>query len=187
MHILPEKHSARESAEAIEQAGWRVQGAVQRLLDFSKPAPDTFERISVNQTIQIALALIGEHIQADGFKLVVDLPSDLPGIYGNARQLVDLWITLLMQVHGAPTNGEPRTIQISSRVVTGGVVQVELSDDRLLAPSAEPAASSHRLRWEKGIEFGLCQEIVSQHNGKIFTDRDGQRNLIFYVQFPISA
>ena len=46
---LPAGHEARESAQAIEKAGWKAQNVVQNLLDFSQQSGE-FEPISVNQT-----------------------------------------------------------------------------------------------------------------------------------------
>ncbi len=39
LQMLPPDHPARESAEAIEEAGWRAQRVVQLLLEFSQPIP----------------------------------------------------------------------------------------------------------------------------------------------------
>ena len=58
LRSLAEDHPGRESAEAIEQAGWRLQQVVQRLMEFSRPAGETLEPVSVIQTIQSAISLV---------------------------------------------------------------------------------------------------------------------------------
>lgn len=96
LHDLPPEHPAHESAEAIEQAGWRVHKAVQQLINFSRPPSDTLEVLDVNETIQTAMGLVKGHIESTGVQLDTDLAEKLPLVRGSPQQLSDLWVNLLM-------------------------------------------------------------------------------------------
>ncbi len=125
---LNNDHPARESAEAIEKAGWRVQQAINNLLEFSRPAPDTLSILSVNETIQRALMLVGEHILTSKINLITNLGHGLPKVRGNARQLEDLWVNLLLVARDSTEDGKSHEISISSSAQDGEII-VEISHD----------------------------------------------------------
>lgn len=202
---VPQGHSGRESAEAIEQAGWRVQKTVQQLLDFSKPDAGTRQWLAVNDTISVALDLLRNRIESAGIRLEIDLAEDLPAVLGHSRQLCDLWVNLLLLAYDG-ANGQPRTIRVLSERVsreraelsedTGflagpkGAVQVEVFDDGQPIPPAELAvlfepnfvkAPGGR---GTGIELNICYEIVRQHHGQIRVESSLQAGTTFHVRIP---
>jgi len=190
LHSLPEGHPNRVSAEAIEAAGWRVQKAVQRLLDFSQPAGDMIDSVDVNETINSALELVGEQIQASGASLQVELGEAVPHLRGNARQLVDLWLNLLMLSHWSAIDGRPHSIGIRSGHAAKNGVQVEISDNgQPLSPGAigtlfEPGYLTTPRGRGTGVELALCQEIVHKHHGQISAESTSNGVTIFRVYLP---
>ncbi len=96
MRNLSPNTPGRESAEAIEQAGWRLQKVVQRLLSFSEPSASSFEILAVNETITQALSLVTDQISHAGIQIQLQLAQELPAIRANARQLENLWVNLLL-------------------------------------------------------------------------------------------
>jgi two-component system NtrC family sensor kinase len=187
---LPDDHTGRDSARAIEEAGWRVQRAVQQLLDFSQPPSNTLEILSINNTIQYALELVGDQIRANQVEMIVDLGQGLPYLRGNARQLVDLWVNLLMLAHGATSDGQAHTIHIHSKAPSRFSILVEISDDGQpipvdeLATLFEPGFLKDLGSRGTGIELTLCQEIVRQHRGQITAESNPNDVTIFRVLLP---
>jgi len=191
---LPRDHPGRESAETIEQAGWRVQQAVERLLDFSRPVTTSLENLDVNQTIHDALALVGESIRATSIHLDMDLSDELPTIYGNARQLSDLWVNLILMARDACSDGSDHTIAIRSlraetaaAASTAHQIVVEVDDDgKQLAPEEierlfEPDFFKPLSGRGTGIELTICHEIVRQHHGQITAQSKPGHGTIFRV------
>jgi PAS domain S-box-containing protein len=193
---LPPESPAHESAEAIQEAGWRLQEAVQRLLEFSRPAADTLEPLSVNQTIQRALLLVGAHIEAAGTRLESRLEQDLPKVLGNARQLEDLWVNLLLLARDAVgavaprRNGKVHSIYIRTRARSGGMIIIEVRDDGVpippdqLATVFEPNFIGPTSGRGTGMELSICREIVRQHGGQITAESNSDRDTIFCVTLP---
>lgn len=179
-----------EQVAAIEQAGWRVQRAVQQLLDFSQPPSNTLEFVDVNQTISAALDLTGDQILALGVALEVELSEKLPYLKGNARQLVDLWVNLLMLARMATSDGKQHRIAIHSWSLNSRAVAVEISDDgepirpEEMAALFEPSFLKNLGCRGTGIELTLCQEIVRQHGGQISAERLDNNVTIFRVTLP---
>jgi C4-dicarboxylate-specific signal transduction histidine kinase len=193
LHSLPQGHPARDSAEAIEQAGWRVQRAVQQLLDFSLPASSMVESLNVNETITSALGLVGGFIDASGVTLQIDLGERLPRLRGNSRQLVDLWVNLLMLAHWSAADERQHAISIRSSSLPGSMVQVEVSDDGVPLPTGElenlyAAKFLENPRGRgTGVELALCQEIVRQHRGRICAANGPNGVTILRVLLPAEA
>lgn len=201
LRALEADSPARESAEAIEQAGWRAQGAVQRLLDFSRPASTLQETLSINETIQHALTLVGSQIEVAGVTLQLELAPNLPVIHGNARQMEDLWVNLLLMARDATSDGRPHRILVRSgpakaaEAILGAPrsVQVEVNDDGETIPAAqlasifEPVFTGPTAGRGTGLELSICREIVRQHQGQIIAASAPAQGTTFTVILPASA
>lgn len=180
----------RDSAEAIEQAGWRLQEVVQRLLEFSRPAAVTLEPLSVNRTIERALSLVGGHIEAVGVSLEKRLAENLPAVRGSSRQLEDLWVNLLLLARDATANDATHTICVTSSVGQGRNVTVEVRDDgdpipsELLESIFEPNFIGPTSGRGAGMELSICREIVRQHGGQITAETVGDHDTIIRVVLP---
>jgi signal transduction histidine kinase len=186
--------AARESLEAIENAGWRAQQAVRRLLDFSRPATATLEALSVNKTIENALGLVGGLIESIGVTLEVTLSDSLPAIYGNARQLEDLWVNLLLMARDATNDSSrPHCIRVNSTVNGHDTVVVHVSDDGAPIPgdqlpaAFEPAFADASIGRGTGMEPSICREIVRQHRGQITVTSDPLNGTTFTIVLPLEV
>ena len=190
MRNLSANAPGRESAEAIEQAGWRLQKVVQRLLAFSEPSANAFGPLSINETIQQALSLVTEQITHAGIQIQLQLAQKLPEIRGNARQLEHLWINLLLLAHDASVNYQGQRIKILSKTLPEGFVIVEIHDEgknipvERLASIFEPNFIGDPSGRGSGMELSICREIVRQHGGQITADSTPEHDTIFRVAFP---
>jgi PAS domain S-box-containing protein len=189
-HSIPEGHPAYESVDSIQKAGWRVQKAVQQLLDFSRPATTTLTSLSINDTIETALSLVGEHIQSFGIELKTDLAQDLPNVRGNVRQLVDLWVNLVLLAREACGDGQGHKIMIHTQNDGHGKIRIEMVDDGEIIPQQEmltlfePSFIKPVNGRGTGIELSICQEITRQHFGHIEASSNKNEGTIFRVTFP---
>lgn len=188
VHELPREMEARESAQAIVEAGWRVQQVVDALMKFSQPDNHAEETIQINDTIEKAILLAGPHIQAAHILLHTDLSTDLPNIAGYSRQLIDLWVNLLLAARSGPES-VTRNIWVKSRPGNDNTIEVSVMDDGtpipieqrelIFEPQLLPAGQGRGL----GMELSLCREIVRQHYGTICAESE-QEYTIFRIVFP---
>jgi PAS domain S-box-containing protein len=189
LQVLPSGHPGRESAEAIVDAGWRAQSVVQRLLEFSRPPTGAMGSVSLNSTIERALVLVGSHVRSPNVNLEVELAEELPLVRGDARQLEDLWVNLLLVARDATNGGGRHTIRLHSRR-SGPSVVVEVRDDgipippELMASIFEPSFIGPTNGRGSGMELSICREIVRQHRGEISAQSSVEGGTVFRVSFP---
>jgi len=196
LRTLSPEQPGRDSAEAIEQAGWRLQHVVQRLMEFSRPASETLNPLHVNETIQSAASLVSDHIEAIGCRLETKLGKDLPLVRGSLSQLESLWINLLLLARDACSDGRGQIICIQSRTEPPDTVVVEVIDDGQPIPPEhinmifEPNFAGTTIGRGTGMELSICREIVRQHGGQITAEsipvdkNTGRRDTIFRVALP---
>jgi two-component system NtrC family sensor kinase len=181
--ITPE-HPFYDPISDIEKAGWKAQEVVGKLLEFSRPATNAFEVLSINQTIQSALMLVGAQLQSNEVKVSVELENGPLSILGNARQIEDLWVNLLLLAHDATADGLSHNIQIHSSSAPNSMVMVTVKDDgkeippEQLAHIFEPTLISFDINRGTGIEFTICQEIVRQHKGSLLAESTAKATII---------
>lgn len=183
----------RESVVAIEEAGWRIQKALQQLLKFSLPDAEAFVALDLNETIKSAVAFMRDHLAQSGIILEIDLSDEPLMAHGQERHLQDVWINLLLLARNATYGDEfQHTIRVQSRRLQGAefAYQVDIADDGEDIPPEEMATlfSPNFLkslgRRGTGIELSICDEIVRSHRGKIWVERAPGSGAIFHVNFP---
>jgi signal transduction histidine kinase len=109
---------------------------------------------------------------------------------GNARQLVDLWVNLLMLARDATNDGESHRVQVRSEQARRGFIQVEIWDDGKPIPAneLETMFEPNFLRPPggrgTGVELNICQEIVRQHGGEICAQSIAGHGTVIRVSFP---
>ncbi|HSO27445.1 MAG TPA: ATP-binding protein, partial [Anaerolineales bacterium] len=190
MRTLPGDHPGRESAEAIQTAGWRLQEVVQRLVEFSRPATQDYETVDVNATIHNAIQLVGAHITASGATINAQLNAALPKLRGIPRQLEDLWVNLLLLARDAVTANESGAIRVCSRAGDNNRLVIEVIDDGKPIPAEElptifePNFIGPTSGRGAGLELSICREIVRQHGGEISAELSPKNETVIRVILP---
>ncbi len=187
---LPTTHPSREFAEAIEQAGWRTQKIVQQLIEFSQPAPNSFEYLDLNETITRALNLVSESIRSAGIDLEIQLHPDLPPVLGNAHRMEELWVNLLQLARGSSLSDASCTIRLESQPGPNKMVMIIIRNNcqnippEQLGSIFEPNLTSPVSGRGTGIELSICREIVRQHQGQITAENDPPHGTVIRIMFP---
>jgi PAS domain S-box-containing protein len=180
----------RESTTIIEQAGWKAQQAVQDLLEFSRATPDALQSLSVNETIEKAVRMIGAPIQAGGGGLEIQLADRLPPVQGYPMRLEDLWVNLLLLARDATADGGQHRIFMRTSARGREAVIVEVGDDGSEIPAHEletlfePHFTGAVAGRGNGMEYSICREIVRQHGGQIRATSSSDFGTIVTVELP---
>lgn len=177
----------RESVLAIEEAGWRVQKAVQQLIDFSRSPSEEQQTILINESLQKAIALIGEQIKAEGIILETNFAKNLSPICGNPQKMMALWVNLLILARDGVVGVPNGRIQITTSQAEMPVVMIQ-DNGRVIPPQdlQEVGATSFFKTLGgrgNGIEINICLEILRQHAAELSITSDYSQGTIFRVSF----
>ena len=184
---LPDEHPGRESAEIIQKASWRIYNDIQKLIELTKPITITLEKTNVNNTLDIALGLISDHLLVKNVDISKDYSPRDPYILANEYQLWDLWINLILLTLDA----NPDQIRIKTEITPDNQVAISIWDNgKYISPEEIEAlldADFITLPGERGIgiEMRIYQEIIRQYGGEISISSDEQRGTIQRIIFPL--
>lgn len=189
LNTLSPDSSARESARAIEQAGWRVQKAVQQLLDFSRPSASQTQLVSINDSLDQAIQIMGDQIRGEGITLHKSLAKNLPPVKGNLQKLTALWVNLLILAKDGVAKQPHGQIWIWSSLKDTRTPQVIIHDNGQPIPPQdiqhieETTFFKHMGGRGSGIEINICLEILRQHFAELKIESQPSQGTDFRVLF----
>ena len=191
---LLEKHYpdefAQKSVKMIRDAVSRASMVVDNLLHFARREPhNSFELLSVNRIIEDALSMLENQINLQQIKILKNLANDLPLILGNANQLQQVIINLMLNAQAAMSKGGElslATTYIKDYVVikcsdTGeGISADDL--DKIFDPFYTTRAPGKGT----GLGLSISYQIVQQHDGVIEAYSAGKnQGSSFTIKLPI--
>lgn len=103
-----EDEGIEESLRLIEIASTRAVRVVQNLLSFARKDNGELAWISINQSLEKALALLNHEIVSRGVQVETNLAEDLPEFFGSPENLESVWVNLLLNAMDAMPQGEGR-------------------------------------------------------------------------------
>jgi signal transduction histidine kinase len=112
--------------------------------------------------------LLETRLSREGISTALDIPDDLPLLWGAADQIEQVFLNILVNAwHAMPDGG---TIAIQAHEIDGKRVQVVFRDsgmglsEEAIANAFEPFFST---KGEKGTGLGLaiCKQILDHHQG----------------------
>ncbi len=164
-----------------------MQKAVQQLIDFSRPSSEEQESIDLNESLQRAIALIGEQIRAEGILLETKFVTNLSPIHGNSQKLTALWVNLLILARDGVAGVPNGCICIETSQADSPIVIIQ-DNGRVIPPQDlhEISATSFFKTLGgrgNGIEINICLEILRQHAAEISITSDYSQGTIFRVSF----
>jgi PAS domain S-box-containing protein len=162
-----------ESLDAIVRQTDRITGLIQQLLTFARAENQTMEPFSLCEPLSHALRLLETRFNREGITTTVDVPVDLPLIWGIADQIEQVFLNILVNAwHAMPTGG---VLTITACAMQEGGVLIRFHDTGI-GMSAEALEKAFRpfysTKGNKGTGLGLaiCKQIIDQHHGTIHLD-----------------
>ncbi|MCB9556869.1 MAG: HAMP domain-containing histidine kinase [Deltaproteobacteria bacterium] len=178
--------SALRSAQEVVGSGSRqLAEAIRHLQSFARLDQAELKRISVQQSVDDALALITPQL---GANITIKREfAELPPIACYPAQLNQALLNLLENAHQAVDAGG--TISVTTGA-DGGYVYVAVHDDgRGIAPEHiknifEPGFTTRGVGVGAGLGLAICYRIVDRHCGEITVDSSPGKGATFTIRLP---
>jgi len=169
----------------------RCGAIVQNLLLFSRRTGAAMAPLDLNEVVERSLMLVRHHLELKGIKLHSELLSDGRPIVGDAGQLQQALVALLVNAVEAMTGLEKGERELTVRL-HGAVdeVHIDVGDTGVGIPPDvlpeifEPFFSTKQS--EKGVGLGLAvvYGIVQRHGGQIEVHSKVGQGTVFHVRLP---
>ena len=165
-----EKDPRSKDAQIIEAKIEHLNKIVEQILDFARTTEPKFTPVNVNDLVDELSLLVRHKLANQGVKLVRDLQAELPLVLGDATQLEQAFLNLILNAAEAMPDGGSLTIKTtalqSAQVAvafkdTGGGMTKEQQERAFKTVLATTKAKG------TGIGLAIVGRIVETHHGQI--------------------
>jgi signal transduction histidine kinase len=186
---VSEDSPIRENLTLIESETKRCQMIMENLLKFARKEEVAFDRVDINTAVENTAAIVEHQLSINQVKLAKELHPDLPHVEGNANQLQQVLMNLLINAQQA-MKGEPGHITV--RTMPGGNdnVKIEIIDNGPGMPPEikdkvfEPFFSTKPSGEGTGLGLSVSYGIIKEHNGTITVNSAPGEGSAFTIVLP---
>ncbi len=192
--IPPENKMDREDIEVIIEQAERCSKIIKGLLGFSRAIPSEKTEIDINATIRQTIDIIRNQAKFHNVKIHLELDPDLPRVKGDASQLQQVYMNLL--INAADAMSDRGEVHIATREVGDEgkeFVEIEFTDtgpgipEEYLGKLFEPFFTTKPVGKGTGLGLAVSHGIIKKHGGYIRVKSSPGKGTSFYLRIPVLA
>jgi PAS domain S-box-containing protein len=185
----PDLDEARAAALRIAGEGKRASDVLDRIRTLMTKGTPPFGPVNLNDVIRRTLDLVRSQISRQGISLRLDLAADLPEIRGEAIQLQQVLLNLIVNAIEATAGGSGnREIVLLTETSPRGEASVAVRDsgvgitrddpDQLFQPfyTTKPAGM--------GMGLSISRKIIETHGGRLWATHNQGPGATFRFSIP---
>ncbi|HUF35314.1 MAG TPA: ATP-binding protein [Gemmatimonadales bacterium] len=184
--------ATEEYLRIIDKEVDRCSRIVDGLLDFSRPKATAKGVVELNALVEETLFLLKHHRQFKRLTLARELDPAGPRTLGNAEQLIQVLMALMLNALDAMERGGLLTVRTGAGRSHADEVVVEVEDTGTGIPRAEQGKIFEPFYTTKppgrgtGLGLSICYGIVQDHRGRIEVESTPGKGSMFRVCLPRS-
>lgn len=181
----PEKENLKR---IMEQAN-RCKDIVKGLLDFSRQTEPKIELISINKYIEGALKLVENQALFHNIEIRRELAQNLPFIKGDAAQLQQVFLNILINAGEAMPQGGKIDVE-TNLSKDGNFIEIKFKDTGCGIPKKnlkkvfDPFFTTKPPGKGTGLGLSVSYGIVKNHNGVIDIESQEGKGTTFTIKLP---
>lgn len=190
---LRNRIGAREHYRIIEKQVDRAAAIISHLKTFGRETSKVqFNNVSVNQVIKDSLILINNQFRNQNIEVVQELVGDLPWIKGNAVQIEQVFMNLLLNAKDAMGGRSQKIIKICSWQEEDQV-KIEIEDNGIGMEEAtqnqifDPFFTTKDVGEGTGLGLSISHSIIQDHQGALKVRSVPEQGSVFTLSFPIAS
>jgi two-component system, NtrC family, sensor kinase len=179
------KDSLNEIAVQVE----RCREITHKLLDFARKKEPLIQGVDINKLIEDMARLVEREATQKGIEMVRRYSKDLPPVHTDPPLLRQVILNLLNNATYAI--GQNGTIEIKTRSVEGGLVELRVSDTGCgipkenLAKVFDPFFTTKPPGKGTGLGLSICHGIIVRLGGRIAVESEPGKGTSFFIRLPI--
>src|SRR5467141_2993966 len=185
--------STRRQLELTHRQARRAARIVQNLLEFSRPASPQKKPLDLNNLLERTLQLQEHSLRRNNIKVDFHPQTDLPGVIGDANQLIQVFLNLVTNAEQAIREvRDTGRIQIRTGRV-GSQLTITVQDDGVgIRPEAlprifDPFYTTKRPGGGTGLGLSICMSIIREHGGNIEAEVLPAGGSAFTIYLPVAV
>ncbi len=169
----------------------RASEIIKNLLDFSRSERPEVVAISIASVINDTLRLVRNQLLLAGVEEIVEVPSDLPQVYGEYKSLQQVFVNLFVNaIHAMPEGGKlliKGSVSSDREWVSINVTDTGIGIDPQDLPHIfDPFFTTKEVGKGTGLGLSVSYNIVRKHGGSIEVESESGRGTTFTVNFPVN-
>jgi len=179
----------KTQAKQVLDSAYRISETVRGLLNFARPSPPTFTKISVNKLISETLSFLNHQPLFKNIKIEKALIDSLPQITADANQIRQVLINIFLNAAQATPKGG--NIKVSTQKVKfEDTIEIKITDTGSgILPGDLKRVFDPFFTTKKGEGTGLGLSIsysyVKSHNGQIHIDSMMNKGTEVTILLPV--
>ncbi len=177
--------------DLVNEAG-RAQSIIKNLLDFARESGAQVEPLDLVALLKDTTHLAANQIKLSGIKMEFSATDNLPRVHGDAQQLQQVFLNLILNAMDAsPKGGKIQVLVVPAD--EPNFVAVKIIDfgsgipEHILGSIFDPFFTTKTKGKGTGLGLSVSQGIVAKHGGRIMvSSREGQGST-FSVVLPITT
>jgi signal transduction histidine kinase len=191
-HSLDLKFEAKDprakDAQIIEAKIEHLNKIVEQILAFARTTEPSFASVNLNGLVDELILLVRHKLANQGIRLTRDLQADLPLVLGDATQLEQAFLNLILNAAEAMPNGGSLTVR--TRLLASGQVAVAFKDTgEGMTPEQQQRAFKTVLSTTKakgtGIGLAIVGRVIETHRGQIRILSHPGRGTTMRITLPV--
>jgi signal transduction histidine kinase len=181
---------AMEAFKIIETNAWRANEILQSLLEFAGLDPLDYAPVDAIEVLEGAVRLLRHQLMSKEVRVEMAL-TRLPPVLGNAGQLQQVFVNLVMNAGQAMVGRPERVLTITARLeddhvaITFGDTGTGMTPE-VVAKIFTPFFSTKPRGQGTGLGLSVSQRIVKQHHGTILFQSEPGKGSSFTVLLPVA-
>jgi len=179
----------KRQLEKILDGATRAAKIVQNLQTFGRPRPRDVAWIDLRDVITRALALREDGLRFQGIQLLREIPESVPAVRGDAAQLEQVILNLVLNAEQALVGcPEPKiTVRL---MANDGWVRVSVTDTgpgiapEILPRIFEPFFTTKPVGQGTGLGLSICYSIAQSHLGRLVAESLPGCGATFVLDLP---
>ena len=180
-----------DKADKILKSAMRAAGVIKELQTFVQVRPSEQSSVDLAEVVDRALALREHALRTAGIQVFKEVVPDLPRVSGDAQQLEQAVVNLLVNAAQALATTGDREPRITLRLMAeNGLVRLTVSDTgpgidpEVLPRIFEPFFTTKAVGQGTGLGLSICYGLVAAHGGRIFARSELGEGATFVVELP---
>lgn len=189
----------RQDLERIQASSQQLKWLIGDVLDLATSQAGQLRlaktRVQLGAVLRVVAAIGEEMVRAKGLQWRVELPDELPAVWGDRARLQQIILNLLTNACKFTPSGE---VRLTVKII-GSEVRIAVSDTGVGIPAAERVAIFEEFRKSKrtagrgygglGLGLAITQRLVNMHRGHIWVESSGEpgQGSTFIFTLPVLA